>query len=297
MVYESQLFFIGQWPGLNRLKQFVSSLQDKKGGIATSHDQKPDPNNGWLMKHLLELEMENATHKFQKYLLSSQNADGGWGANGGNPSMISATANALTGLSAVGASTGDSVVEKAVKFLLASQCKSGGFSETVDVGVPWMKPGVEWGWITAIVVEALYGAGVRVTMAAFDNAALFVRKCFWEFRESIEGQTLMVRTLRNTGCLVFIETKEMKRRIDVLLPAENGGFPKVAPNLDTTLNILAFLYDIGVREDDAKFKGAVDFVASSRNDDGGWPAAPSEKSVLWASLESAVLLKKLGRFS
>lgn len=275
----------------------MASLQDKKGGIATSHDDRPDPNNGWLMKHLLELEMKDATRKFQRYLLRSQNADGGWGPNGGNPSVISATANALKGLCDAGVSTGDSAVEKAVKFLFTSQGKSGGFCETVDADEPRLKPGVEWGWITAIVVEALHGAGVRVTIPAFDNAALYVRKCFWEFRESIESQTIMVRALRKSGFLVFIETKEMKRRIDALLPADNGGFPKIAPNLDTTLNILAFLYDIGVRENDAKFSGAVDFVASSRNDDGGWPAVPGEKSVLWASLESAVLLRKLGRFT
>jgi prenyltransferase beta subunit len=282
---------------LKKLRQFVLSLQDKKGGIATSRDEKSDPNNGWLMKHLLELEMEDVTRKFHGYLSRCQNTDGGWGANGGDVSMVSATANALRGLCDVGVSARDSVVEKAVKFLFASQRKGGGFSETVDVGVPWMKPGVEWGWITATVVEALHGAGVHPSTPAFDNAALFVRKCFWEFREGIEGQAIMVRALRNAGFRVFIETKEMKRRIDALLPAVNGGFPKVDPNLDTTLNILAFLYDIGVRDDDARFGGAVDFVASSRNDDGGWPAAPGEKSILWASLESALLLKNLGKLS
>jgi prenyltransferase beta subunit len=282
---------------LKKLRQFVLSLQDKKGGVATSRDEKADPNNGWLMKHLLELEMEDVMRKFQRYLLRCQNADGGWGANGGNISMISATANALRGLCDVGVSAHDSAVEDAVKFLFSYQRKGGGFSETVDVGVPWMKPGVEWGWITAVVVEALHGAGVRITTPAFDDAALFVRKCFWEFREGIEGQATMVRALRNAGFKVFIETKEMKRRIDALLPADNGGFPKVNPNLDTTLNILTFLYDIGVREDDARFCGAVDFVASSRNDDGGWPAAPGEKSVLWASLESALLLKNLEKLS
>ena len=282
---------------LKKLRQFVLSLQDKKGGIAASCGEKSDPNNGWLMKHLLGLGMDDVARKFQRYLLCCQNVDGGWGVNGKNPSMISATANALRGLCDVGVSTRDSAVEDAVKFLFSSQRKGGGFSETVDVGVPWMKPGVEWGWITATVVEALYGAGVRVTTPAFDDAALFVRKCFWEFREGIEGQAIMVRALRNTGFRVLIEMKEMKRRIDALLPAENGGFPKVNPNLDTTLNILAFLYDIGVRDDDARFGGAVDFVASSRNDDGGWPAARGEKSVLWASLESALLLKNLGKLS
>lgn len=271
------------------------SLQDKKGGIATSHNEKSDPSNGWLMRHLLELEMEDVMRKFQRYLLCCQNADGGWGMNGGNVSMVSATANALRGLCDCGISAGDSVVENAVKFLFASQRKSGGFSEMVDVGVPWMKPGVEWGWITATVVEALHCAGVRITTPAFDDAALFVRKCFWEFREGIEGQAIMVRALRNAGFRVLIETKEMKRRIDALLPADNGGFPKVNPNLDTTLNVLAFLYDVGVREDYARFSGAVGFVVSSRSDDGGWPAAPGEKSVLWASLESALLLKNLGK--
>lgn len=54
----------------------------------------------------------------------------------------------------------------------------------------------------------------------------------------------------------------MKRRIGCELQAENGGFPKENPNLDTTLNILAFLYDISVREDDVRFSRAVDFVAS-----------------------------------
>ena len=273
------------------------SLQDKKGGIATSRGEKADPNNGWLMKHLLELEMEDVARRFQRYLLRHQNVDGGWGANGKNPSMISLTANALKGLRDVGVSTNNSAVENAVKFLFASQQKGGGFSETVDIGVPWMKPGVEWGWITATVVEALYGAGVRITTPTFDDAALFIRKCFWEYKEGIEGQSIMVRALRNAGFRVFIEMKEMKRRIDALLPAENGGFPKIAPNLDTTLNILGFLYDIGVRDDDVRFSGAVDFVASSRNEDGGWPTAPGEKSVLWASLESALLLKNLKRLN
>jgi prenyltransferase beta subunit len=282
---------------LKKLRQFVLGLQDKKGGLATSHDNKSDPNNGWLMKHLLELEMEDVTRKFQRYLLCCQNNDGGWGTNGGNISMISATANALRGLCDVGASAHDPAVENAVTFLFSSQRKSGGFSETVDIGVPWMKLGVEWGWITAVVIEALYGAGVRTTTPAFDDAGLFVRKCFWEFREGIEGQAIMVRALRNAGFRVLIETKEMKRRIDALMPADDGGFPKDNPNLDTTLNILAFLYDIGVREDDARFNGALGFVASSRNDDGGWPAVPGEKSVLWASLESALLLKNLKRLN
>lgn len=87
----------------------------------------------------------------------------------------------------------------------------------------------------------------------------------------------------------------MKRRIGCELQAENGGFPKENPNLDTTLNILAFLYDISVREDDVRFSRAVDFVASCRNGDGGWPAVHGEKSVLWASLESALLLRNLER--
>lgn len=273
------------------------SLQDKKGGVASSLGEKPDPSNGWLMRHLRELQMEDVSREFQRYLLRGQNSDGGWSVNGGNPSMVSATANALKGLCDVGVSAGDSVVEKAVRFLYASQRKSGGFSESVDVGVPWMKPGVEWGWITAAVVEALYGAGVRPSMPAFDDAGMFVRKCFWEFREGIEGQAVMIRALRNAGFRVFIETKEMKSRIDVLIPADNGGFPKVNPNLDTTLNILSFLYDLGVREDDARFSRALNFVSSARNDDGGWPAAPGERSVLWASLESALLLKNLGKLS
>lgn len=273
------------------------SLQDEKGGLATSHDNKSDPNNGWLMKHLLEFEMEDVARKFRKYLLQCQNTDGGWGTNDGNISMISSTANALRGLCDIGVSAHDSTVENAVKFLFSRQCKSGGFSETIDVGVPWMKPGVEWGWITAVVIEALYRAGVRITTPAFDDAALFVRKCFWEFREGIEGQAIMVRALRNAGFKVLIETKEMKRRIDALTPADNGGFPKVDPNLDTTLNVLAFLYDIGVRGDDARFNDAVAFVVSSKNDDGGWPAVPGEKSVLWASLESALLLKNLKRLN
>lgn len=280
---------------MKKLRQFVSSLQDKKGGIATSHGEKPDPNNGWLMKHLLKLEMEEATRKFQTYLLNCQNADGGWGINGENISMISATANVLKGLCDVGVFVHDSAVENALKFLFSCQLKSGGFSETVDIGVPWMKPGVECGSITAVVISALYGAGVRITMPAFDDAGLFVRKCFWEFREGIEDQAVMVRALRNSGFRVLIETKELKRRIDALIPADNGGFPKVDPNLNTTLNILAFLYDIGVRGNDERFDGAVDFVASSRNNDGGWPAVPGEKSVLWASLESALLLKNLKR--
>ena len=273
------------------------SLQDEKGGLATSHDNKSDPNNGWLMKHLLEFEMEDVARKFRKYLLQCQNTDGGWGTNDGNISMISSTANALRGLCDIGVSAHDSTVENAVKFLFSRQRKSGGFSETIDVGVPWMKPGVEWGWITAVVIEALYRAGVRITTPAFDDAALFVRKCFWEFREGIEGQAIMVRALRNAGFKVLIETKEMKRRIDALTPADNGGFPKVDPNLDTTLNVLAFLYDIGVRGDDARFNDAVAFVVSSKNDDGGWPAVPGEKSVLWASLESALLLKNLKRLN
>jgi len=280
---------------LKKLRQFVLSLQDEKGGIATSHDEKSDPNNGWLLRHLLELEMEDVMRKFQRYLLLCQNEDGGWGTNSGNISMISATANALRGLCAVGVSTHHPAIENAVKFLFLCQRKSGGFSETVDVGVPWMKPGVEWGWITAVVIEALYGAGVRITTPAFDDAGLFVRKCFWEFREGLESQAIMIKALRNAGFKVLIETKEMKRRIDALMPANNGGFPKIDPNLDTTLNILAFLYDIGVRQDDVRFNCAVNFVASSRNKDGGWPAAPGEKSVLWASLESALLLKNLKR--
>ena len=280
---------------MKKLRQFVLSLQDKEGGLAASLGEKSDPNNAWLMKHLSELEMEDVTRKFQRYLLGCQNADGGWGANSGEISMISATANVLKGLSDVGVTSHDSAVEKAVKFLFSSQLKDGGFSEQVDIGVPWMKPGVEWGWITATVVEALYNVGVRVTTPAFDEAALFVRRCFWEFREGIEAQAVMVRALRNTGFKVLIETKEMKRRIDALMPSKEGGFPKVDPNLDTTLNILAFLYETGIREDDVRFKGAVDFVASSRNEDGGWPDAPGEKSVLWASLESGLLLKNLSR--
>jgi prenyltransferase beta subunit len=282
---------------LKKLRQFVLSLQDTKGGIATSHDNKSDPNNGWLMRHLLELEMEDVTRRFQTYLLRCQNTDGGWGTSGGNISMISATANALRGLCDVGVSVHCSAVKNAVKFLLSRQHKSGGFSETVDADVPWMKPGVDWGWITAVVIEALYGAGVRITTPAFDDAALFVRRCFWEFREGIESQAIMVRALRNAGFKVLIETKEMKRRIDALMPADVGGFPKISPNLDTTLNILLFLYNIGVQEDDARFNGAVDFVASSRNDDGGWPVVPGEKSVFWASLESALLLKNLKRLN
>ena len=276
----------------------MSGLQDKRGGIATSLGEKADPSNGWLMRHLRELRMEDVSRRFQRYLLRVQNADGGWGVNGGNSSMVSATANALKGLcDSGGVSVGDSVVERAVSFLLSSQRKSGGFSESVDVGVPWMKPGVEWGWITAAVVEAWFGAGVHPSTPAFDSAGMFVRKCFWEFREGIEGQAIMVRTLRNTGFRVFIEMKELKSRIDFLIPADNGGFPKVNPNLDTTLNILSFLYDVGVREDNPRFNNALNFVASARNEDGGWPGAPGEKSVLWASLESALLLKNLGKLS
>jgi hypothetical protein len=280
---------------LKKLRQFVLSLQDEEGGIATRRDERSDPNNGWLMKHLLELEMEDVTRKFQSYLLRCQNADGGWGTNGGKTSMISTTANALRGLCDVGVSAHDSAVEKAVKFLFSCQSKRGGFSETVDADVPWTKPGVECGRITAVVVDALHGAGIRITTPTFDEAALFVRKCFWESREGIEGQAIMIRALRNTGFRVLIETKEMKRRIDALTPADNGGFPRVNPNLDTTLNILAFLYETGIREDNARFSGAVDFVISSRNDDGGWPTVLGEKSVLWVSLESALLLKNLKR--
>ena len=271
------------------------NLKNENGGIATAQGKEPDPNNGWLIKHLLALDMENVAVEFRGYLLDCQNADGGWGLNGKEPSMISLTANALRGLCDVGVSPQHDAVKRAVGFLFAHQQKESGFSETVDTGVPWMKPGVVWGWITATVVEALYNAGIRITTPAFDDAALFVRKCFWENREGIEGQSVMVRALRNTRFAVNIETKEMKRRIDCETQAENGGFPKETPNLDTTLNVLAFLYDIGTRDDDARFGKAVDFIASSRNEDGGWPATPGEESVLWASLESALLLKNLKR--
>ena len=280
---------------LKKLKEFVSSLQDQNGGIAASLGGESDPNNGFLIKHLLELGMKNVALGFRDYLLDCQNADGGWGMNGKEPSMISLTANALRGLCDVGVSPKDIAIKRAVKFLFAYQQKESGFSETVDIGVPWMKPGVVWGWITATVVEALYSAGIRITTPAFDDAALFVRKRFWENREGIEGQSVMIRALRNTCFAVKIETKEMKRRIDCETQAENGGFPKENPNLDTTLNVLAFLYDIGIRDNDVRFGKAVDFTVSSRNKDGGWPATPGEKSVLWASLESAVLLKNLKR--
>ncbi|MBX5327594.1 MAG: prenyltransferase/squalene oxidase repeat-containing protein [Candidatus Bathyarchaeia archaeon] len=280
---------------MKKLRGFIRSLQDESGGIATSLGEESDPNNGWLIRHLLELGMKREALRFRDYLLEHQNTDGGWGQNGKAPSMISLTANALSGLCDAGVSARHASVTKAIEFLLAHQEKESGFSETVDTGVPWMKPGVVWGWITAVAVEALYKAGVRITTPAFDDAALFVRKCFWENREGIEGQSVMVRALRNTRFAVMIETKEMKRRIDCAEQAENGGFPRENPNLDTTLNILGFLYDIGVREDDARFSKAVHFVVSSRNEDGGWPATPGEKSVLWASLESAVLLKNLGK--
>jgi prenyltransferase beta subunit len=280
---------------VKKLRKFVLCLQDENGGLATSVGAKADPNNGWLIKHLLNLGMKKVAFELREYLLKSQNADGGWGLNAKGPSTVSLTANALRGLCDVGVSPEHDAVQSAVRFLFAHQKKASGFSETVDTGVPWMKPGVIWGWITAVVVEALYGAGIRITTPAFDDAALYVRKCFWENRESIEGQSIMVRALRNTRFSVGIEMKEMKRRIDCLKQAENGGFPKDEPNLDTTLNALAFLYDVGVREDDARFRRAVEYVASSRNDDGGWPAAPGEGSVLWASLESAVLLKNLKR--
>lgn len=271
------------------------TLQNEEGGVAASIGGAPDPNNGWLMRHLLELELKDVAFEFRDYLLGCQNADGGWGKDGKNPSMISFTANALRGLCDVGVSPKDDAITRAVQFLFAHQEKESGFSETVDTGVPWMKPGVLWGWITATAVEALYKAGIRITTPAFDDAALFVRKCFWENREGVEGQSVMVRALRNTGFRVMIETKEMKRRMDCEEQAENGGFPREQPNLDTTLNILAFLYDIDTRENDARFGKAVDFVASCRNGDGGWPAEPEKESVLWASLESALLLKNLRR--
>jgi len=278
---------------LKKLRKFVLSLQDKSGGIATSYGEESNANNGFLMSHLLELDMKDVAYKFRDYLLCSQNVDGGWGINGKEPSMISLTANALIGLSDVGVSPRHKAVNKAVEFLFAHQEKESGFSEIVDTGVPWMKPGVVWGWITATVVKALFKVGVCITTPAFDDAALFVRKRFWENREGIEGQSVMIRALRNARFNVKIETKEMKRRIACEEQAENGGFPRDKPNLDTTLNILAFLYDVGVREDDARFGKAVDFIVSSRNVDGGWPASPGEKSVLWASLESAFLLNNL----
>jgi len=280
---------------LNKLREFVSSLQNENGGISTSVGEEGDPNNGFLIKHLFELDMNDIALRFKDYLIASQNADGGWGINGKERSMISLTASALKGLCDSGVSADKPAVKRAVQFLFAHQEKEGGFSETVDTGVAWMKPGIVWGWITATVIEGLYNAGIRITTSAFDDAALFIRKRFWENREGIEGQSVMIRALRNTGFRVMIETKEMKRRIGTETQAENGGFPRENPNLDTTLNILAFLYDTGVTEDDARFKKAVDFVASSRNEDGGWPSVRGEKSVLWASLESALLLKELKR--
>ena len=280
---------------LKKLREFVLSLQDQKGGIANSVGEEADPNNGFLIKHLLGLGMKKVAFRFRDYLLSCQNADGGWGSNGKDPSMISLTASALSGLCDTGVSPKDTAVTRAVQFLFAHQQKGSGFSETVDTGVSWMKPRTLWGWITATVVEALYDAGIRITTPAFDDAALFVRKCFWENREGIEGQSVMVRALRNAGFVVKIETEEMKRRIGLEPQGESGGFPKENPNLDTTLNILAFLYDVGVREDDVKFSRAVDFVVSCRNRDGGWPAVRGEKSILWASLESALLLRNLER--
>jgi hypothetical protein len=280
---------------LKKLREFVSSLQSEDGGVATSVDEESDPNNGFLVKHLLELGMKDIALRFKDYLIASQNADGGWGINGKEQSLVSLTANALKGICDAGVSANDYAVKRAVQFLFAHQEKEGGFSETVDTGVAWMKPGTVWGKITATVLEGLYTAGVRITTPAFDDAALFIRRRFWENQEGIEGQSIMVRTLRNTGFRVMIETKEMKRRIGTETQAENGGFPKENPNLDTTLNILTFLYDTGVREDDARFKKAVDFVALSRNEDGGWPSMYGEKSVLWPSLESALLLNKLQR--
>lgn len=283
---------------LKKLREFVLSLQNENGGIATSVAQESDPNNGFLIKHLLELGMKDIALRFKDYLIASQNADGGWGKHGKEQSMISLTANALKGLCDAGVSANESAVNRAVQFLFAHQEKEGGFSETVDTGVAWMKPGITWGWITAAVLEGLYNAGIRITTPAFDDAALFIRKRFWENQEGIEGQTVMVRALNNTGFRVMIETKEMKRRIGAETQAENGAFPRENPNLDTTLNILAFLYDSGVREDnDVRFKKAVDFVAFSRNEDGGWPSVCGGKSVLWASLESALLLNRLKRLS
>jgi prenyltransferase beta subunit len=280
---------------LKKLREFVLRLQEENGGVATSLGEEPDPNNGFLIRHLLGLGMKDVACDFRDYLLKCQNSDGGWGVNGKGPSLISYTANALIGLCEIGINNQDRAAKRAVEFLFVHQQKESGFSELVDTGVPWLKPGVVWGWITAVVVEALSKAGVRITMPAFDDAGLFVRKRFWECKEGIEGQSIMVRALRNSGFAVKIETKEMKRRIDCLAQAENGGFPKDSPNLDTTLNVLMFLYDIGVREDDARFKNAINFIASSRNKDGGWPAMPAQKSVLWASLESALLLKNLNR--
>jgi len=270
-------------------------LQNENGGISTSVGEESDPNNGFLIKHLLELGMKDIASRFKDYLLACQNVDGGWGINGKGQSMISLTANALKGLCDSGISANESAIKRAIQFILAHQKKEGGFSETVDIGVAWMKPGIVWGWITATALEALYSAGIRITTPSFDDAALFVRKRFWENREGIEGQSLMVKALRNAGFRVTIETKEMKRRIDIEKQAENGGFPVENPNLDTTLNVVVFLYDIGVRQDDARFKKAVDFVASSRNEDGGWPSVVGGKSVLWASLESALLLSELER--
>jgi prenyltransferase beta subunit len=280
---------------LKKLREFVLNLQDEKGGLATSKGEEADPNNGFLIKHLLDLGMKDVAFEFRNYLLGCQNADGGWGMNGKEPSMISLTANALKGLCDAGVSAKKPVVERAIEFLFTHQEKESGFSEMVNTGVAWMKPGVVWGWITATVVEALHNAGVRITTPAFDDAALFVRKRFWENREGIEGQSVMVRALRNTGFKVVIETKEMKRRVDLETQANNGGFPGEQPNLDTTLNILSFLYDTGVREDDERFSKAAGFVVSCRNGDGGWPLVHGGKSVLWASLESAVLLRNLKR--
>ena len=273
----------------------MSSLQNENGGIANSVAEESDPNNGFLIKHLLELGMDDIASKFKDYLLASQNTDGGWGTNGKGQSMISLTANALKGLCNSGFPVNESAVKRAVQFLFGHQEKDGGFSETVDTGIASMKPEIVWGRTTAAVVAALYNAGIRITTPAFDDAALFVRRCFWENREGVEGQSVMVGALKSTGFRVTIETKEMRRRIDLETQAKSGGFPKKNPNLGTTLNILVFLYDVGVREDDARFKKAVDFVASARNEDGGWPFMHGKKSVLWTSLESALLLNELKR--
>ena len=271
---------------MDKLRKFISSLQLPSGGLKRSSSGKVDLNNAFLIDILLKFNMRDIADRFKKYLINRQNADGGWGPYENASSSVITSACVVKGLLATGISPKDETMQKAAGFLVEHQNFDMGFSDRRGYKE-------SSGWITAVAVEALLRLGFQKSLPRLDEAQLFVRKCFWECKESIDKQLMSINSLKNSDFKVTIEIRELKWRIERLKFSDEGGFPHEKPCLTTTIQIADFLYRNNFKNSPV-FNKTLNFIISNRNKDGGWPEHPKEESSLRPTLQAAFLLKELG---
>lgn len=255
-------------------RKFILSRFDKGSHFVEKENVRVPLLRSYYLISLKELGLQAMLEKHAKWLIDSQNEDGGWSRNGQGPSDVLATANSMLIVNATPSEPKGTkeVLDSAKTFLLSKRQKDGSWN------VGWLK-----GAGTGLCVLALKEPGI--SNATLRKSIRFAKEAVEEEVREASYDLATIDLLKRADLLTSAQISRLLRVLET--PKGHGEHSDIV-RIATTLGL------ISAKEGTLSVSATTDRLLSLRNEDGGWPARPGAESELYPTVISLLALTRSG---